>query len=86
MGFSGGSYYASQFHVMNSATIKGAGLRAGGPYAFEYDFPGGKEFTTEDVQTYSIDVAKKNSDDGLIDNTSNLNGAPVCIRGGNLDT
>jgi hypothetical protein len=35
-GFSGGSHYANILHVSNSATIKGAGLAAGGPFSFGF--------------------------------------------------
>ena len=35
-GFSGGSFYTNILHTSNSATIKGVGLRSGGPFSFGY--------------------------------------------------
>ena len=35
-GFSGGSAYAMNFAIMNSATVVGAGLRSGTPYGAGY--------------------------------------------------
>jgi hypothetical protein len=77
-GFSGGSFYATIFHVVNSATIKGVHLRAGGPYSFGYAHSGQPTLDDQYVQD-AIALAQENSDLGLIDNVSNLDGAPVKI-------
>ena len=77
-GFSGGSYYASLFHVVNSATIKGVGLKAGGVYSLGYK-GGGKESIPDSWITDAIAKAQDLSDKGEIDNVSNLKGSPVKI-------
>jgi predicted esterase len=77
-GFSGGSFYATIFHVVNSATIKGVHLRAGGPYSFGYDHSEQETLDDQYVQE-AIALAQAKSDEGLIDNVSNLSGAPVKI-------
>jgi hypothetical protein len=71
--------------VINSATIKGVGLRAGGPYGFGYTGVGLDEIPADWI-TDSIALAKQYSADGLIDNVSNLSGAPVFITSCLKDT
>jgi hypothetical protein len=85
-GFSGGSYYAHLFHVVNSATIKGAGLKCGGPWGFGYKGSGKDDDFVNDKLAKVIEKAKDFSDKGLIDNVSNLNGAPVKVIAALKDT
>ena len=77
-GFSGGSGYANILHIVHSKTIKASGLKCGPAYSFGYKLSGGKEVKTEDIQG-AIDLVKKYSDEGLIDDVSNLKNAPVTI-------
>ena len=85
-GFSGGSYYCMNFAIMNSATIQGAGLKAGGPYGAGYSCSGGNyEDCNEEWRAGMVQTIKDLADEGKIDPVSNLVDMPVNIRGGALD-
>ena len=84
IGFSGGSYMATNLHVIYSDTIKGVGLLSGGPYygGFFYKDAGQKytwDFTPESFSEQCIAGAEKMESEELIDPLSNLSGSPVYI-------
>lgn len=64
IGFSGGSYMATNLHVIYSDTIKGVGLLSGGPYYGGFYFEGAKprkytsDFTPESFSEQCISGAE----------------------------
>lgn len=78
-GFSGGSYYATLLHVTNSETIKGTGVTCGGPWGFGFSGSGKDDEWVENKVQEIIEQAQEYSDEGLIDDVANLDGAPVTI-------
>lgn len=68
-GFSGGSFTATNMHIIYSDLIKGVGLVAGGPYT---------------IYNAADGIAKANemNSQGKINSLSNLNGQPVYIYSG----
>lgn len=80
-GISGGSYAATQLHVIYSDTIKGAGLIIGGPFGDD-NASGGTDNTASD----GISKADAYYSQGKIDNPTNLENDPVYIFSGADDT
>ena len=89
-GWSGGSGFANNVHVVHSETFKGVGVINGGPYAVgEYLDIGGifqYKQTGSSMATESVKYANQMSSEGKIDNVSNLNNAPVVIFSSGLDS
>ena len=56
-GFSGGSSYAMNFAIMNSATVQGAGLKAGTPYMSGFSCSKGEFAACDD--TWRAGVVEK---------------------------
>ena len=79
-GISGGSYAASQFHVIYSDLVKGAGLIIGGSYG-DKPHEGETSYAEE-----GIELANEYAAEGLIDPLSNLENDPVYIFSGGIDT
>ena len=98
-GLSSGGYMAVQFHVANSAIVKGAGVIAGGPY-----------FCAKDDQTTAtsvcsctglgscqpgqasqmvpnlVQITNQNANQGAIDPTNNLSNSRVWLFSGSADS
>jgi len=83
-GDSGGSYMSTNMHLIHSATVKGAGLMIGGPYAFDWIGYMEQEIP-EDTITNSWDLVESNFKAGLIDDPANLKNAPAMIVSGSKD-
>ena len=83
-GDSGGSYMSTTMHAIHSATVKGAGLMIGGPYAF--DWLGYQEQDIPETQlATSFALVESNFKAGLIDDPANLKGAPAMVVSGTKD-
>jgi predicted esterase len=76
-GISGGSYAATQMHVIYSDLIQGAGLIIGGPFGDDNNSGG-----TGNTATDGISKATTYYANGLIDNPENLENQPVYIFSG----
>ena len=90
-GFSSGAFFSVQMHVSHSSDIFGAGVVAGGPYHCSM----GSYVRVQTACTYNpylIDLttltsyANISSQDGLIDNISNLVNSKVFIYSAKQDT
>ena len=83
-GFSGGSYTASQLHVIYSDLIKGSGLICGGPYGDDNKFSLTRGFYSDSDNTASIGTEKANHylTEGKLDDLKNLENDPVYIFSG----
>ena len=94
-GYSGGSFFASQFHVAHSSMVKGAGLQNGGPYhcvkewwffercTFGKPADGDALFGNDPPKVEdSLEYAKEMKKEKKIDDTENLNGQPVYVLRG----
>lgn len=88
-GFSSGAFFAVQFHVAFSSTLKGAAIFAGGPYDCAQDSANTAETTcltrSPDVTTL-VAATKKNYAEGSIDDPSNLATERVFLFGGADDS
>src|SRR3954469_8032723 len=96
-GLSSGGYMAVQFGIAYSATLRGAGIIAGGPYycaqkdqnkatsvcscTFGCFMPG----ATTDVPTL-IQITDQNAATGLIDPTANLSNHRIWLFSGRIDS
>lgn len=86
-GISAGAYMAGQMHVAMSATIKGAGLIAGGPYNCAQNSLSNAlaNCTKEGGETGPLEIGElqrslnASAEAGVIDALSNLNGSPVWL-------
>jgi len=89
-GFSGGAFYANNLAIIYSETFSGGGSKCGGPMGLPAKCSAGEPFGdaancgtawSEEV----IEEIKEMSDEGLIDNVSNLVDFPFYVHGGELD-
>ena len=80
-GISGGSYAATQMHIIYSDTIKGAGLIIGGPFGDDNNSGGSTNTASDGISKADTYYSK-----GLIDNPANLENDPVYIFSGADDT
>ena len=88
-GHSSGAMMSNQMHIIMSDTIKGVGLMQGASFwTIEYflDRELADEVDVETVAQGSLDKAAEYLEEGLIDDTVNIEGAPVYILSGTLDT
>jgi len=89
-GFSSGASFATQFHVANSAIIKGVGIHAGLPFGCAlqesecYFYHGSIE--DELSVDKMVEAAKNLAAQNLIDSTSNLGNTKVYIAHGTQDS
>ena len=79
-GISGGSFAASQIHVIFSDMIHGSGLLVGGPYGDNY------QESQSNLAPESIVKAENYYSQGMIDNLANLANDPVYIFSAAEDT
>ena len=80
---------SNNLHVAMSDTIKGSGLMFGGSYWTPEFFIDQDTFYAKDKATLtqeSINKAEEYQSSGKIDSLSNINGSPVYILSGTLDT
>lgn len=89
-GWSGGSFMATNLHVIYSDTIKGSGTVNGAGYAYGESYPNtGGIFDyyakREDLANGSYEVATRYSEEGRIDPISNLQNQPVISWTGKRD-
>ncbi|MGD8614998.1 MAG: hypothetical protein PVI91_04915 [Gammaproteobacteria bacterium] len=99
-GVSAGGYMAHQFHVAHSASVRGAGIIAGGPYhcagdAYPFnmlttmdkcmDAPDGVPFFGPPDVDASIAETQQEFRDGTIDDPANLRADGVYLFSGRLD-
>lgn len=79
---------SNQMHIIMSETIKGVGLMQGASFwTIEYflDNELAEEVDVDTIVTGSLDKAAEYVEEGLIDDTSNIAGAPVYIYSGTAD-
>eukprot|EP00729_Bicosta_minor_P024200 gene24200-27487_t len=90
-GLSGGAFFAVQYHIAYSKTVRSVGVLAGGPYWCAEDQLATAEHACM-VAPSNIDVkelkffTKQAEKVYSIDPTSNLNGTKVFVLSGTLDT
>ena len=88
-GHSSGAQMSNQMHIIMSDTFKGAGLMQGASFwTIEY-FLGELDPEEAEVDTIvekSLVKAAEYVESGDIDDTSNIQGAPVFILSGTIDT
>jgi len=89
-GWSGGSFMASNLHVIFSDTIKGSATVNGAGYAYGEAYPntGGLfdyDAKRQDLANISYEVASKYTSSGRIDPMSNLENQPVIAWTGTKD-
>lgn len=94
-GVSSGAYMAMQYHSVFSASVKGAGIIAGGPYHCYGDNPTGADMDAQKallcsrgkpVAANSIDKLKTNASSGLVDDPENLKSDRVYLFVGSMDS
>jgi poly(3-hydroxybutyrate) depolymerase len=90
-GLSSGGFMTVQFHMAHSATLRGAGVTAGGPYYCAQDSLSVALTTCLNTPLLIdvaklVDFAKQAGEDGNIDPTSSLSQSRVFLISGTKDT
>jgi poly(3-hydroxybutyrate) depolymerase len=98
-GLSAGGYMAVQFHIANSAMVKGAGVIAGGPYFCAKDdqntatsicsctgFGSCKPAQAVQLVPGLVQITDQNAQQGATDATSHLSNSRVWLFSGSLDS
>jgi len=98
-GLSAGGYMAVQFHIANSAFVKGAGVVAGGPYFCAKDdqntatsvcsctgFGSCQPAQATQLVPGLVQVTNQNAQQGAADATSNLSNSRVWLFSGSADS